>query len=57
MWRLQHQCYQPDFWVIENPQSSRIWRYYQQIQDFDGYENVAHYHVYDDHFPKKPTTF
>ena len=49
--------YEPTFWVIENPQSSRIWRYYKQIHNFKGYENVAHYHAYADDFPKKPTTF
>lgn len=49
--------YNPMIWVIENPQSSRIWKYYRQIQSFSGYENVAHYNAYDKEFPKKPTTF
>ena len=49
--------YEPEIWVIENPQSSRIWRYYKQIQNFYGIENVAHYNAYDKEFPKKPTTF
>jgi len=49
--------YKPQIWMIENPQSSRIWRYYRQIQNFQGIENVAHYHAYDDNFPKKPTIF
>jgi len=49
--------YQPKVWVIENPQSSRLWRYYKQIQGFQGIENIAHYNAYNKHFPKKPTTF
>ena len=49
--------YDPKIWIIENPQSSRIWRYYKQIHSFDGVHNIAHYHAYDDEFPKKPTTF
>lgn len=49
--------YKPKVWVIENPQSSRIWRYYKVVQSFYGIENVAHYNAYDKEFPKKPTTF
>lgn len=49
--------YQPNVWVIENPQSSKIWNYYKQIHNFKGVENVAHYNAYDKDFPKKPTTF
>lgn len=49
--------YQPQVWVIENPQTSKIWRYYREIQDFQGIENVAHYNAYDRSFSKKPTTF
>ena len=49
--------YKPHVWVIENPQSSRLWRYYRQIQNFHGIANVAHYNAYDKSFLKKPTTF
>ena len=49
--------YRPKIWVIENPQTSRIWRYYEQIQDFWGHKNVAHYNAYQKGFPKKPTIF
>ena len=49
--------YKPRIWVIENPQSSRLWRYYEQIQDFWGIKNLAHYSAYDKAFPKKPTVF
>jgi len=49
--------YKPSIWVIENPQSSRIWNYYKSIHSFNGIKNLAHYHAYDDNFPKKPTIF
>ncbi|MGM7413874.1 DNA methyltransferase [Lactococcus lactis] len=50
--------YQPEVWVIENPQSSRIWKYYKQIQDFQGIKNIAHYSAYDsERYSKKPTCF
>lgn len=49
--------YSPYIWMIENPQSSRLWRYYKQIQDFKGIHNVVHYHVYNENFAKKPTIF
>lgn len=49
--------YAPSVWVIENPQSSKLWNYYWQIHDFKGIKNVAHYNYYDATFPKKPTTF
>lgn len=49
--------YKPHIWVIENPQSSRIWNYYKNIHSFEGIKNLAHYHAYDENFPKKPTIF
>ena len=49
--------YDPDVWVIENPQTSKIWDYYKQIHNFRGIKNVAHYNAYEKDFPKKPTTF
>ena len=49
--------YEPTIWVIENPQSSMIWRYLEQIQDFHGIKNLAYYNAYDDNFTKKPTVF
>lgn len=49
--------YQPETWVIENPQSSKIWYYLEHNYNFGGIANVAHYAKYDKKFPKKPTTF
>ncbi|GDZ83061.1 DNA methyltransferase [Leuconostoc citreum] len=49
--------YQPETWVIENPQSSKIWYYLEHNYNFVGIRNVAHYVAYDKEFPKKPTTF
>lgn len=49
--------YNPEIWVIENPQSSRLWKYYKHIHSFGGIKNLAHYHAYDETFPKKPTIF
>lgn len=49
--------YCPQVWIIENPQSSRIWDYFYCIQDFKGIKNVTHYNAYDDEFPRKATIF
>lgn len=49
--------YKPKIWVIENPLGSRIWKYYEQIQNFHGIRNTAYYNAYDEDFPKKPTMF
>lgn len=49
--------YEPAIWIIENPQSSRLWDYYEHIHSFKGIKNLAHYHAYDDDFSKKPTIF
>jgi hypothetical protein len=52
------ETYKPKIWIIENPQSSRIWDYLTEICDFQGVKNVAHYHASDiDNFGKKPTIF
>ena len=49
--------YEPKIWVIENPQSSKMWKYFHQIHQFEGYKNVAYYYAYDKNFSRKPTTF
>lgn len=49
--------YQPIIWVIENPQTSKMWDYLEYIHDFEGIKNVAHYSAYNDSFSKKPTVF
>lgn len=49
--------YAPTVWVIENPQSSRLFNYLEYYHGMVGYRNITHYHNYDDNFPKKPTCF
>ena len=50
--------YSPKVWVIENPQTSQLWKYYKDVCGFEGYKNLAHYHAYDiENFTKKPTVF
>lgn len=49
--------YKPKAWIMENPQSSRIWDYLEIYHNFSGYRNIAHYGAYNASFPKKPTCF
>lgn len=48
--------FDPKFWVIENPQSSKIWSYLNS-NGFYGIENDTYYNNWDPIFPKKPTRF
>ena len=49
--------YEPKVYVIENPASSRIWYYVNDILNFSiPFDNLAHYHCYG--YPlRKPTRF
>jgi hypothetical protein len=49
--------YQPESWIIENPMTSKIWYYFEDIVDFRGIKNKTRYNNYDDNFPQKPTIF
>lgn len=50
--------YNPEVWIIENPQASKLWKYYKQIHSFEGFKNIAHYAAYEpEEFSKKPTCF
>lgn len=49
--------FKPKFWIIENPQSSKIWDYLSKTCIYSGYRNIAHYNLYDLNFSKKPTCF
>lgn len=49
--------YSPGAWVIENPMTSRIWDYYEDICDWHGYRNKVRYNNYDEAYPQKPTIF
>ena len=49
--------YRPDVYIIENPATSRMWEYIEEIIGFDiPYENLTYYSNYD--YPlMKPTKF
>ncbi|MGC4386810.1 DNA methyltransferase, partial [Streptococcus suis] len=49
--------YQPNYWIIENPASGRLWKYIEQIIGFHlPYKNPTRYNNYD--YPlQKPTKF
>ena len=49
--------FNPKIWIIENPQSSKIWMYQRYHWNFLGNENLAYYSSYDNNFSKKPTVF
>lgn len=49
--------FKPEVWIIENPQSSKIWEFLDNFGTVKGIRNVAHYNVYDYNFTKKPTCF
>lgn len=50
--------YNPKYYVIENPERSKIWEYIDRILGFKiPYENLVHYNQYDDYPIQKPTRF
>lgn len=49
--------FNPKYWVIENPMTSKIWDYLKIFCDVSGFYNVARYNNYDENFPQKPTIF
>lgn len=50
--------YKPYLWVIENPRTSKLWKYLAEVVSFVGcHYNLAHYNCYDSSFTKKPTWF
>ena len=49
--------YRPLVFVIENPATSQLWRYYREILNFNGMKNIACYNDYDEAFSQKPTCF
>lgn len=49
--------YNPNVWVIENPQSSKIWDYIKYHHNFNGINNITYYSTYDNSFSLKPTNF
>ena len=49
--------YKPYYWIIENPMTSRLFDYYEDIHDWHGFRNKVRYNNYDETFPQKPTIF
>lgn len=49
--------FKPLIWVIENPQSSKIWEFINENVGLSGFRNKAYYNAYDINFTKKPTIF
>ena len=49
--------FNPNVWVIENPQTSLTWKFQKYHWDFHGYENLTYYSAYDKNFSLKPTIF
>lgn len=51
------QYFKPNVWLIENPQTSYIWRFINEKFCLFGYHNLSYYNCYDLNFSKKPTIF
>lgn len=49
--------FNPKVWVIENPKTSKIWKFQKYHWNFEGFENITYYSSYDDNFSLKPTIF
>lgn len=49
--------FKPKYWVIENPQTSKIWDYINYHWNFEVIKNLATYSSYDSNFSLKPTIF
>ncbi len=49
--------FDPTIWIIENPQTSKIWEFQKYHWDFEGEENLTYYSSYDKSFSPKPTIF
>lgn len=52
---IQH--FKPKIWIIENPQTSKIWKYFYYYLNFRGFENKTNYAIWDNTFSLKPTIF
>lgn len=51
------QRYKPKHYVIENPMTSKIFDYYEDICDWHNIRNKVRYNNYDENYPQKPTIF
>lgn len=51
------QTFKPKVWVIENPQTSKIWDFQENHWNFVGNKNITYYSSYDNSYSLKPTIF
>lgn len=51
------QTFKPRVWVIENPQTSKIWEFQENHWCFFGNKNITYYSAYDNSYSLKPTIF
>lgn len=49
--------FKPLIWVIENPETSKIWEFINENVGLNGFRNKTYYNAYDINFTKKPTIF
>lgn len=49
--------FKPKVWIIENPQTSKIWEFQENHWNFFGIKNLTYYSAYDSNFSPKPTIF
>lgn len=51
------ETFKPGIWIIENPQTSKIWEFQKNHWDFQGFNNLTYYSSYNSGFSPKPTIF
>jgi len=49
--------YKPEHYIIENPMTSKIFDYYEDVCDWHNIRNKVRYNNYDSEYPQKPTIF
>ena len=49
--------YKPEHYIIENPMTSKLFDYYEDVCDWHGIRNKVRYNNYDNNYPQKPTIF
>lgn len=48
--------FNPKFWVIENPQKSKMWDFQENHWDFNHKKTTVYYSTYNNEYSAKPTT-
>lgn len=51
------ETFQPKIWIVENPQTSKMWKFQEYHWNFYGEMNLTFYSSYDSSFSLKPTIF